>query len=102
MTRIPMYKWMQGPPSKTISDADRHALYEHYGITHGTPGSVSEDQARDKLNEILQSNMSRDMKLDALDALHPYIVNNVEFGGVSNVLEEADRAFEKVMYSEDE
>jgi len=78
---------------KSIQDA-----YQHYGITHGTPGSATESDVRAKLNTILRSGESKDNKLDALEALHWYTVNNVQFGGASNVLEEVDRATEKVLY----
>ena len=97
-TYIPMYKRMQGDPRRVASEQEQQELYQSHGITHGTPGSATESDVRGMLTAILESGESRNNKLDALDALHWYTINNVEFGGASDVLEEVDSASRTVLY----
>jgi hypothetical protein len=99
-----MYKRMQGGRSLdpvTNDEEQRQAMYEEFGVTHGTPGSATEEDVRGRLSAILESGQSRDARLDLLDALHWYTVNNVLYGGVSDVLEEVDSASRTVLYEKD-
>jgi hypothetical protein len=64
----------------------RTVLYREYGIVDGTPGSADDQDVMMKLDTIVGSDSCRDDKLEMLDALYFYTVNNHERGCAADVI----------------
>ena len=93
----------EGPKANTVrieEENTRMEMYSNLAIVNGTPGSVSEDDVRAMICAIETSGESLSGRYEALDVLHFYTINNVDYGGVSDVLEEVDAARRRTLYED--
>jgi hypothetical protein len=81
----------------TIKEQDEYfGVLQELGITHGKPGSWSDEYVREKIQSIENCNSSQSVKYHALDALYFGVQNNHADGVSAKVNNEVMQAIDRI------